>query len=77
MPTMTKLEYDTFLKRIMSDDIPTIAKSLRRANGIAIAKELYAIGAIDDWTYTDVLLYLAKLEGFDFKDDVKKKETAR
>lgn len=51
-----------------------ISDSLRRANALAIAKELFAIGAIDDWAYTKALLELADLEGYDFKDDIKKKD---
>lgn len=73
-PTMTKLEYDTMLKRIMSSDIPSIENSLRRANQIAVAKELYAIGAIDDWTYTETLVHIGKLSGLDFTNDIEKKD---
>lgn len=47
--------------------IPVISDSLRRANALAILKELYAIGEIDQKNYTDALLEIAKTEGFKFK----------
>jgi hypothetical protein len=73
---MTNKQHDDAWLDVMTIRIPQIADSLRRANGLAIAKELFTTGAMDDWNYTAVLLQFAKLEGFDFSDNIKKNEKA-
>ena len=47
--------------------IPVISDSLRRANGLTIAKELYSLGELTRDQYVGVLHELAHNEGFSFE----------
>lgn len=48
------------------EKIPTISNSLRRTNGLTVAKELYKLGKISEEDYIQALVYLGEIEGFKF-----------
>lgn len=63
---LTNGEHDD-LWREMAKSQPRIGASLRRANAIAILKELHAIGEISIDNYKKGLVEILKSEGFETK----------
>lgn len=63
-PILTNGEHDTLWKAAFQSHIPTIADSLRRANALTCAKELYELEIYTKSEYAYILNDIMKLSNF-------------
>lgn len=63
---LTNGEHDKLWREAFTK-VPTIAMSLRRANGIACVKGLHEVGELTDEEYVSCLKVILREEGFDLE----------
>lgn len=57
-------EHDDLWRKVFKGYVPSISKSLMKANAIQCYKELHKLGVYDDLNYADLLSALLDDDGF-------------